>query len=229
MASNPPIDAVPLHLRTSNPQDHILRYLSAQAPFIPEFIVKGREHIDRCLLRDAQREKERQEKADEEEKEMKDFEGSEGWSGTLGSSRTSGIVQRMRRKDGSCPGSSSSPSGGVKRGRTRLGPVVVVLKRSEVEQGFGRTKPDRISGTNEGDKENRAPSKSKDKVEKSKETQMLDKMLGINLDRPLAEQVKKKQGVTKSIVQKKKKAVDKEEADTVSMTSSAERESTMPT
>jgi hypothetical protein len=222
MASNPPIDAVPLHLRTSNPQDHILRYLSAQAPFIPEFIVKGREHIDRCLVRDAKREKERKERADEEEKEMKAFEGSEGWSGTFGSSRTSGIVQRMRKKDGSCPGSSSSP-GDVKRGRTRSGPVVVVLKRSEVEQGFGRTKHDRISGTNEGDKENRAPTKSKNKMEESQDTQMLDKMLGITLDRPVVAQSKKKEGVTKP--KTKKKPMDKEEADIISMTSSAERES----
>jgi len=222
MASNPPIDAVPLHLRTSNPQDHILRYLSAQAPFIPEFIVKGREHIDRCLLRDAKRDKERKERADNEEKEMKEFEGSVGTSGTPGSSRTSGIVQRMRKKDGSCPGSSSSP-GAAKRGRTRSGPVVVVLKRSEVEQGYGRCKLDRVSGTNEGNKENQAPARRKNKANELQETQMLDKMLGVTLDRPVAAKTTKKEGMTKP-TSNKKKPVEQEQVDCISMTSSAERE-----
>jgi hypothetical protein len=221
MASNPPIDAVPLHFRDSNPKDHILRYLAGQAPFIPEFIVKGREHIDRCLERDAKRDKAKKERADEaEEREMKE-EGSEGWSGTVGSSRTSGIVNRMRKKDGSCPGSSYSP-GGSKRARMRSGPSVVVLKRSEVEKGLGAAKADPVNGTHDGDKENRLPAKNKGKVHGTKESDLLDKMLGITIDRPLVVQTKKKEKVTKSSATKKKK--DQEEADAISMTSSAERE-----
>lgn len=106
MASNPTIDAVPHHLRdTSNPTAQIQRYLAGQRPFLQEFIVRGREHIDRALKRDERR---AELKLQRERQGGGIGEGSSSWEGSTvtglasSSSRSSGIVKRMRRKDGSC-------------------------------------------------------------------------------------------------------------------------------
>jgi hypothetical protein len=146
MASNPTIDAVPQHLRdTSNPTAQIQRYLAGQRPFLQEFIVRGREHIDRALKRDERR---AELKLQRERQGGGIGEGSSSWEGSTvtglasSSSRSSGIVRRMRRKDGSClqeNGQSGSNAnrkelGGGKSEEALQGTdtiVVDVLKRSE--------------------------------------------------------------------------------------------------
>lgn len=148
MASNPTIDAVPQHLRdTSNPTAQIQRYLAAQRPFLQEFIVRGREHIDRALKRDERRAEVKRER-ERQGGGIGVGEGSNSWEGSTvtglasSSSRSSGIVKRMRRKDGSClqetgkGGRNHNPKdlGGGENEETLQGTdtiVVDVLKRSE--------------------------------------------------------------------------------------------------
>lgn len=156
MASNPTIDAVPHHLRdTSNPTAQIQRYLAGQRPFLQEFIVRGREHIDRALKRDERRAELRRER-ERQGRGTEIGEGSSSWEGgtvtglASSSSRSSGIVRRMRRKDGSClqengqSGSSSNRKhlGGGKGDQALQGTdtiVVDVLKRSEFRALYRRS------------------------------------------------------------------------------------------
>jgi hypothetical protein len=145
MASNPTIDAVPHHLRdTSNPTHQIQRYLAGQRPFLQEFVVRGREHIDRALKRDERR---AELKLQRERQGGGIGEGSSSWEGSTvtglasSSSRSSGIVRRMRRKDGSCLQETSKAGhfngkdlDGCKSDQDLQGTdtiVVDVLKRSE--------------------------------------------------------------------------------------------------
>lgn len=175
MASNPTIDAVPQHLRdTSNPTLQIQRYLAGQRPFLQEFVVRGREHIDRALKRDERRaelklQRERQGGG------IGVGEGSSSWEGSTvtglasSSSRSSGIVKRMRRKDGSCLQETSK--GGSNLNRKDLGGgrseealqgtdtiVVDVLKRSEFRarnrQSGARRELEDIHEETDRDKEN---------------------------------------------------------------------------
>jgi hypothetical protein len=148
MASNPTIDAVPHHLRdTSNPTHQIQRYLAGQRPFLQEFVVRGREHIDRALKRDERRAESKLQR-ERQGGGIGVGEGSSSWEGSTvtglasSSSRSSGIVKRMRRKDGSCLQENGQTGSKLNRKVLRGGKneealqrtdtiVVDVLKRSE--------------------------------------------------------------------------------------------------
>ena len=229
MASNPPIDAVPDHLRTSsNPADHIQRYLAGSRPFLYEFVIRGREHIDRALKRDEKRE---QANKDREARD-KDAEasGSTSWDGSTvtgrTSARSSGIVRRMRRKDGSLPGETDRS--GEKEARFKVDQdTVVVLKRSEiVKQGQSSSRRTPLESTHRHeDKENiRLDAEDfpthTDKSKPSKTKIDLPTTTGSRPKRGLAGHAKNE--LEAAIIQ-----TGLDEVDMTSMTSSARRESPM--
>jgi hypothetical protein len=159
MASNPTIESVPPHLRSLPDRNaHIHKYLTNLDPFLRRFIVQGREHIDRCLIRDRKREETRKNKEDEQGT----GDGSSDWEkSTVSAIRKVGIVKRMERKDGSRLG--DEPDGRKRSDAgSELGTVVFdVLKRSEVGHTIrpkqSRTRDLGRARTREADKENERP------------------------------------------------------------------------
>lgn len=108
MTSNPAIDAVPHHLRSANPTHHIHKFLSSQEPYLRNFVVSGRAHIDKCIRRDQERRR-RKEVAGETLSDghlastlEPSVLGTPSQMSTRSSARSSGLVKRMKRKDGSC-------------------------------------------------------------------------------------------------------------------------------
>lgn len=239
MASNPPIDAVPDHLRErSDPSHTIQRYLAGSRPFSHEFIKRGRDHIDRALERDERRARAERERKEREREGLS--VGSSAWEGTgstvtgltRGSSRSAGVVKRMRRKDGSCPG---EPSGRVSHDKQKVDEeeetdVILVLKRTEVEPRKPTRQP-LMPDKTQSNKENRrpdiqlVPSKEKGPTGSPVKLKKQPNEMQIDLPGPSGRILANRRGneLEMNIIKK-----GREEVDLESMTSSARRESLTP-
>jgi hypothetical protein len=202
---------VPQRPPTPDKTPRIAAFVVSQQAFLVEYTVAGRAHLDRCLDRDAKRQAEVERK---QAKALRVAESIERESSTGSSLRSSGIVKRMRRKDGSCPGDTGEEII-LSRAQVLHGNKPEKVGIEESENGL-RGKSVKEVKQMEMDKENQPPppsnSKAIPKQEKRKE----------RLDEHKSAKHNVLQDLAKSSAKGKKRKAEVEE--TASQTSSAKRE-----